>query len=297
MKKFFVILMALLMISAAALADVTYYPPHMVVSLEGNPTTGYEWSGTVSVGDAVSMTEEDWTYVPDDETGTTDGAGGTYYVTLHPEHAGQAIVSFSYARSWESTPVERQLWLITVEEDWTMTAEPVIALEGNPTTGYEWTGMVVAGDAVSMTEQNWTYVSDDETGTLAGAGGTYYVTMHPEHTGRAVVSFSYGRSWENEVAEQQLWLITVDDDNNMTVENVTEVSLMQGIVLQVMESDHSVLLQTGTVGEVIAHIADEDAMPVEGEEIRLYTDGIVTLSLPAQVNALGWSTIPGELAR
>lgn len=202
MKKFFVILMALLMISAAALADVTYYPPKLEITLEGNPTTGYEW-----------------------------------------------------------------------------------------------TGMVVAGSAVSMTEQDWTYVSDDETGTLAGAGGTYHVILHPEHAGRAIVAFSYARSWENAPIEQQLWLITVSEDRTMTADNVTETSLLQGTVLQVMESDHSVLLQTGTVGEVIAHIAGEDAMPVEGEEIRIYTDGTMALSLPAQVTALGWSTIPGELAR
>jgi inhibitor of cysteine peptidase len=70
----------------------------VVVSLEANVTTGYEW--TFTAGD--SFTIQKSAYVPDPNPDQLVGKGGTQVVTLTVTKAGVSDLLGTYARSWET---------------------------------------------------------------------------------------------------------------------------------------------------------------------------------------------------
>lgn len=52
----------------------------------------------------------------------------------------------------------------------------ILSFDANPTTGYSWVGFVLGGEAVQLDSAEGTYIPDDQTGMLCGAGGqTQYV--------------------------------------------------------------------------------------------------------------------------
>ena len=69
----------------------------VVLSLEANPTTGYEWKFTG--GDTFTIRKSD--YVPDPNPDQLVGRGGTQVVTLTVTKAGASDLLGTYARSWE----------------------------------------------------------------------------------------------------------------------------------------------------------------------------------------------------
>jgi len=68
------------------------------VNLAGNASTGYSWLITTNQGNAVSETGPA-TYIPNGGGGA--GSGGVYSFAFHADQAGQTLLSFEYARSWE----------------------------------------------------------------------------------------------------------------------------------------------------------------------------------------------------
>lgn len=75
------------------------------VELEGNPTTGYEWTWFLE-GDEV-IGEVSCEYIPHDTEGLWDGVGGRYVYHFVPKAEGEAVLHFEYARPWEDKePVE-----------------------------------------------------------------------------------------------------------------------------------------------------------------------------------------------
>jgi inhibitor of cysteine peptidase len=70
----------------------------VVVSLEANPTTGYEWQFTA--GD--TFTVESSKYVADPNPDNLAGKGGTQVVTLKVTKAGTSDLTGSYVRAWET---------------------------------------------------------------------------------------------------------------------------------------------------------------------------------------------------
>jgi len=70
----------------------------VVVSLDANPTTGYEWR--FSAGD--TFTIESSKYVPDPNPENLAGKGGTQVVTLKVTKAGTSDLTGSYVRPWET---------------------------------------------------------------------------------------------------------------------------------------------------------------------------------------------------
>ena len=71
---------------------------------------------------------------------------------------------------------------------------------------------------------------------------------------------------------------------------------MSGIVTAVNEGEIT-LVEDDTRQEYIVHIPADLAMPVADEHITVHYDGTVTLSLPAQLSALGWDAIADYPAR
>ncbi len=70
----------------------------VIVSLDANVTTGYEWQFTA--GDTFSI--ESSKYVPDPNPDNLSGKGGTQIVTLKVTKAGTSDLTGRYVRPWES---------------------------------------------------------------------------------------------------------------------------------------------------------------------------------------------------
>jgi len=70
----------------------------VVVSLDANATTGYEWSFTG--GDTFTIASSE--YVPDPNPSGLAGKGGSQVVTLEVTKAGTSDLTGVYAQSWNS---------------------------------------------------------------------------------------------------------------------------------------------------------------------------------------------------
>jgi predicted secreted protein len=70
----------------------------VVVSLEANTTTGYEWQFTA--GDTFTIEKSE--YVPDPNPDGLSGAGGTQVVTLKVTERGTSDLTGVYVRAWET---------------------------------------------------------------------------------------------------------------------------------------------------------------------------------------------------
>ncbi len=172
-----------------------------------------------------------------------------------------------------------------------------IVLDANPTTGYEWMGFILGGDSAELEDEKGVYTPIKTDALLAGSGGTTEFTLIPKQSGESIVLFSYMRSWEHEPIDQRVYLADVDDELKLTVRDVTEEGVFTGIVISVNEKERSVLIETEKQGEIIATFSEADALPVVNESVTLYTNGVMTLSLPPVVNVIAWKSNTDELAR
>ena len=66
---------------------------------------------------------------------------------------------------------------------------------------------------------------------------------------------------------------------------------IQGVVSAVGEGEVT-LIADDTQQEYIVHLPEDLALPAEGEHIAVHFNGVVTMSLPAQLGALAWDVIP-----
>ena len=76
----------------------------VVLELEANPTTGYEW--TFTAGDTFVIEKSE--YEPDPNPEELVGKGGTQTVTLKVTKTGTSDLTGTYARSWETPPADAQ---------------------------------------------------------------------------------------------------------------------------------------------------------------------------------------------
>ena len=172
-----------------------------------------------------------------------------------------------------------------------------ISLDANATTGYVWSGFVIGGDSVVLNSAEGTYVVDEAPEGLCGVGGQTYYTLIPVKPGTSIVVFNYARGWEPDAIEQRVVLADVDDDLNLYVSDVTEGGRIEGTVVSVDAENHSVLLNTESHGEIIATFDADMELPVADEQIVIYTNGTMTMSLPAIMNVIAWNSVPSNLAR
>jgi predicted secreted protein len=72
------------------------------VILEGNPTTGYEWTVTIPDASKGVLPQQGQAVYAQQNTGTNVvGAGGAYTFTFKGATAGQTTLTFGYARPFE----------------------------------------------------------------------------------------------------------------------------------------------------------------------------------------------------
>ncbi|MCR5760489.1 MAG: protease inhibitor I42 family protein [Sphaerochaetaceae bacterium] len=94
---------------------------NLTVKVDGNPTTGYEW--TVKGTDVIKVVSSE--YEADNTSGLV-GAGGTYEFSFKTIKAGEATLVFNYGRSWESSPAATFSVRVVVDENLTITELEVL---------------------------------------------------------------------------------------------------------------------------------------------------------------------------
>ena len=72
----------------------------LVIDLEGNPTTGYQWKVISADADKLEVKDE---YIPDENKEGLVGKGGTYRFTAHGIGEGNCSIDIAYMRGWESS--------------------------------------------------------------------------------------------------------------------------------------------------------------------------------------------------
>lgn len=81
------------------------------LALRSNPTTGYNWSQSIS-GDAVKLTEDN--YVADKVDPDVCGGGGTHYYEFTAVKEGSCVLTFVYSRQWKNGEVNKTYYMTLV---------------------------------------------------------------------------------------------------------------------------------------------------------------------------------------
>ncbi len=90
------------------------YDDEILVELDANYTTGYEWTVFID-GTCVSLDDQE--YISHEEPRGMVGVGGTWKCELEAECDGEAVITFVYARPWDKTDIAQTRTLkVTVSE-------------------------------------------------------------------------------------------------------------------------------------------------------------------------------------
>jgi len=85
--------------------------------------------------------------------------------------------------------------------------EFVIALDSNPTTGYNWEESYDEA-MLKLVESKYEMGKQAEEG-MVGAGGTQYFRFQALKTGTTEITLTYKRSWETESADQKVFTVDI----------------------------------------------------------------------------------------
>lgn len=75
----------------------------VMVELESNPTTGYEWKYTMNKKGIVRCVRDLYVQDEDDSEYPMTGVGGWSKYAFKAKKAGSVTITFRYARQWEKT--------------------------------------------------------------------------------------------------------------------------------------------------------------------------------------------------
>ena len=84
--------------------------------------------------------------------------------------------------------------------------EFIIALDSNPTTGYDWEESY---DESVLKLVDDRYEQDEKAEGLVGAGGTQYFQFKALKAGQTEITFVYKRSWETDFLEQKVFTVNI----------------------------------------------------------------------------------------
>lgn len=149
---------------------------------------------------------------------------GTWFVTQEQIDAGRVIFAIQYTgydgkggTRVKVGSVAVNIISVTAEED---PLSPVLVLEGNGSTGYDWSWTIDNEAVVSIKREkvaDTTYQIPDTVPPLGG-DGKERITLNGLAPGEATITFSYKRAWE-EVAPlyNLVYRVSVDEELNVTI--------------------------------------------------------------------------------
>ena len=176
-----------------------------------------------------------------------------------------------------------------VEED----GKYFIELEGNPSTGYIWTAFCIVGDVVNVKDA--VILGGEQTDTV-GAPVTYRFEVEAVNAGETIVVFRYFRPWEMVMEKEIPVLVNVDEEGKMFFMYL-EGMPMEMTVVEVMEDEHMALMENENLGQVLATFPEDMPLPMAGENIKVWSNGVMALSFPGRINVLGWEVVAPPQAR
>lgn len=112
-----------------------------------------------------------------------------------------AVCLIAGCGGWVKTYVDREKTIST-----SVNQEFVIALDANPTTGYDWEESY-DGNMLRLVEKK--YNPDEKAPGLVGASGTQYFRFKTLKTGKTEITVTYKRPWETESAAQIVFNVDI----------------------------------------------------------------------------------------
>lgn len=115
MKKTLVIMLCLALTLGITFAFAENADAGFVITMEGNPTTGYEWTYALSEEGVVEVVDEFFTLGGDEEA---VGVGGVYTFSIKGFKPGTTDIMLVYAQGWDAgSAVCHANYSLTVNED------------------------------------------------------------------------------------------------------------------------------------------------------------------------------------
>lgn len=178
-----------------------------------------------------------------------------------------------------------------IEED----GKTFIKVTGNPSTGYIWTVFPIVGDIVNVTDPT---PVEKETAdeALEGAPVEYRIEVEALTPGETILVLRYLRPWEMDIAKECPILVNVDENNALFFMPLDGMPWNLTAV-EIMADEHMILAENETIGQVLCTFPEDMPLPTEGENIRVWFNGVMALSLPGRINVLGWETVAPPQAR
>jgi inhibitor of cysteine peptidase len=190
-----------------------------MIDLPSNKTTGYEWALTKPIDTAI-VTVQGNTYIAGPAKTGVDGHQVFRFKTVG---RGTTLIPLEYIQPWERNKPAKS-FVITVNvttgevSDVKKYSDPgtpitnavgqefLIALEANPTTGYQWQLSKPLEPALKLEETSYS----PEEGQVVGSGGTQYWRFEGVAPGTATVTLNYLKPWEKDVAPAKTESFTVN---------------------------------------------------------------------------------------
>ena len=204
------------------------------------------------------------------------------------------MIPFALAEDIEITEVETPE-VFTVYPP--VAARAQFALPANPTTGYQWTAFLLTEGVVELVNPDGDYVADESEEGMVGVGGTHYFEISAVAPGETILLLNYFRSFDPTDMMTTAYLISVDEDGMLYVRDLEGAAPIIGQVTNIDEENHAVTLNTETHGEVIAFFPEEMPLPTMEENVKIWFNGAMTMSIPAQIGVIAWETIAPPQAR
>ncbi|MBR6525810.1 MAG: hypothetical protein IKT57_07550 [Clostridia bacterium] len=176
------------------------------------------------------------------------------------------------------------MFSLALAEDTAETKEVIIprnvkvhlSLEGTVADGFIAIPQIKNSDTVSLQSMHYEY------------GFTDFV-FSADNPGEAIVVLQYGKPAEQFVAKQEVYMISVTEDGQVFVQDMTEQLPLIGTVKEVTED--GVLLETVEQGDILCRLPEGMDAPAENDLIQVWHNGAMTMSLPAQVGVLAWELV------
>lgn len=195
---------------------------YLSISLAGNPTTGNEWTYTMSDGDV--LMELFSGYAADETSEGTAGAGGLYSYAFAGMKEGETTLDFAYAPVGDGNePIDTYVVTLSVDADGSITVENVettleealapvvttgpmgfaLSLDVDVDAGYEWSCTNDNEEALVLVVD--AYIKPVEGSPEGTLGQAYWMfASSGTATGDVTLTFTYASSEADAEPEQTL---------------------------------------------------------------------------------------------